>query len=220
MIKVLIAEDDAAMRKILTLYFEREGWLVSSTPDGSAALALLERESFDLAVLDWMMPGATGPAVCQTIKEWGLPVKTILLTAKGQNQDEIKGLESGADDYLRKPFEPKVLLLRIRKLLDADPIISCGALTLNLRTWSTAKNGERLDLNKRETELLAYFLRNQDRVLTREMLLDRVWGMDYTGEERTVDTHIKRLRAKIGHEMIVTKRGVGYVMERCDEPNC
>ncbi|MEG0377124.1 MAG: response regulator transcription factor [Eubacterium sp.] len=220
MIKILIAEDDKAMRKILSLYFEREGWQVKCAPDGSEALKWLEQEPFDLAVLDWMMPGASGPEICSTIKEWALPVKTILLTAKGQNQDEIEGLESGADDYLRKPFEPKVLLLRIRKLLEADRIVKCGALALNLRTWKAQKAGIPLDLNKKETELLAYFLRNQDRILTREILLDRLWGMDYEGEERTVDTHIKRLRAKIGHEMIKTKRGVGYVMERCDESDC
>ncbi|MEG0379807.1 MAG: response regulator transcription factor [Eubacterium sp.] len=217
MIRVLIAEDDPAMRKILKLYFEKEGYETDVAEDGIRAIEQLEQTTYDLAVLDWMMPGADGIAVLKAIKSLGLPVKTILLTVKGQIADEIEGFESGADDYVRKPFEPQVLLLRVRKLLNTDAVLAWGDLRLEEQHQRVLKGNTLLMLHKREYDLLAFLMRNPGRIISREMLLDRVWGMDYEGDDRTVDTHIKRLRAKIGKDTIKTYRGLGYALERCDE---
>lgn len=217
MIRVLIAEDDPAMRKILKLYFEKEGYQTDTAQDGIRAMEQLEKAAYDLAVLDWMMPGADGIAVIKAIRDWGLPIKTILLTAKGQITDEIQGFESGADDYVRKPFEPRVLLLRARKLLNTDTLLVFGDLRLDEKDQRALKGDIPLELHKREYDLLAFLMRNPGRIISREMLLDRVWGMDYEGDDRTVDTHIKRLRAKIGKTTIKTHRGLGYSLEQCNE---
>lgn len=217
MIRVLIAEDDPAMRKILKLYFEKEGFDTDTAVDGNEALEKLEKNTYDLAVLDWMMPGADGPEICQTIKAWSMPVKTILLTAKSQAKDEIEGFESGADDYVRKPFEPRVLLIRAKKLVKAAGTLSCGNLRLELESQRIFQNNHPLVLNKKEYELLTFFIRNPGMILSRELLLDRVWGMDYEGDDRTVDTHVKRLRLKIGKDRIKTHRGLGYSLVCGDE---
>lgn len=212
--KILIAEDDKDMRKILLLYFEKEGYEVSTAQNGKIALDLLFNTSYDLAILDWMMPEMDGIEVCQEIKKMNIPTKVLLLTAKTQTEDEIQGLKNGADEYIRKPFEPQVLLLRVKKLLNINQILTCNLLSLNIETKKVTKAGIELNLNKKEYDLLVLFLQNQGNILSREIILNKVWGMNYYGDDRTIDTHIKRLRAKIGNEYISTYRGLGYCMEK------
>lgn len=211
--KLLIADDDPAIRKIIRLYFENNNFEVTEAADGEQALSLLLLQPFDLAILDWMMPKMNGVEVCRELSGQSLPVKTILLTAKSEFQDELTGLESGADDYIRKPFEPMVLLLRAKKLLKIQELLICQNISLNPLTKTVKKDGLELLLSKTEYDLLAFFIKNQGITLSREQLLLGVWGYDYDGDPRTVDTHIKRLRLKIGEQLITTHRGVGYCME-------
>lgn len=215
--KILVAEDEPDMQKILQLYLVREGYEVFVAGDGEQALHLLCKEPFDLLIADWMMPGLDGIALCKEVRSYSLPVKIILLTAKGQAQDEIEGLTCGADDYMKKPFEPKILLLRIRKLFQLDDALQCGALRMDDKTKAVYLGPEELRLTQKELLLLRLFLLNKGTTLTRELLLERVWGSEYDGDERTLDTHIRRLRAKIGREYIATFVGLGYRMEEPHE---
>lgn len=212
--KILIAEDEKAMQKIIALYLKNQGYDVKIAQDGQSALNYIYNEQFDLVVLDWMMPFVSGIEICCEIRKLGIPTKVVILTAKSQTEDEIKALDCGADEYIRKPFEPRILILRIKKLLNLEDILYSGDLSLNIGTQKVTKNSEEIKLSKKEYELLAYFIQNKGIILQREKLLNRVWGLDYDGDERTVDTHVKRLRTKIGDNMIITHRGLGYCMEK------
>lgn len=213
--KILIAEDEPDMRKILQLYLEKEGYEVSAAKDGQEAFSQLCAEPFDLLVADWMMPNMSGLELCREARACSLPLKIIMLTAKGENEDELAGLTSGADDYIRKPFDPQILLLRIKKLLQLEDILTCGKLALHTKNQTVFAGTEEIRLTQKEFQLLQLFMRNKGIVLSRELLLDRVWGDAYDGDERTLDTHIRRLRSKIGKEAIKTYVGMGY---RMDEP--
>lgn len=210
--RILVAEDDKDMQKIIYLYLKKEGYEIEVASDGKQAFERLCQENFDLVILDWMMPNMDGISVCKAIKEYKIPTKIIMLTAKIEIENEIKGLSYGADDYIRKPFEPKILLLRIKKILRVEQELSCGNITLNQET-QIVKNGEQeVKLGKKEFDLLRVLLLNRGMILSRTQLLDKVWGMDYMGDERTVDTHIRRLRSKLGSKYIVTHVGLGYAM--------
>lgn len=235
---ILIAEDHPDLRKILTLYLQKEGYQVSVVSNGQEAITyLMERCGLkkeaknnlgltfskspsshapatlpDLLILDWMMPVQDGIQTCREIRALNLPIKILMLTAKGETEHEILGLTSGADDYVRKPFDIKVLLLRIKKLCHLEGILCCGDISLNQETFEVRKGNTRLALTKTEYEMLRYFLSNQRITLTREQLLNHAWGMDFEGDSRTVDTHIRRLRRKIGEEYIKTRIGIGYVI--------
>lgn len=235
---ILIAEDHPDLRKILTLYLQKEGYQVSVVSNGQEAITyLMERCGLkkeaknnlgltfskspsshapatlpDLLILDWMMPVQDGIQTCREIRALNLPIKILMLTAKGETEHEILGLTSGADDYVRKPFDIKVILLRIKKLCRLEGILCCGDISLNQETFEVRKGNTRLALTKTEYEMLRYFLSNQRITLTREQLLNHVWGMDFEGDSRTVDTHIRRLRRKIGEEYIKTRIGIGYVI--------
>lgn len=209
---ILIAEDDLDMQKILRLYLQKDGFKVSTVSNGREAVDFLAENQVDLVILDWMMPVQDGIQSCREIRLLHIPVKILMLTAKGENEEEIQGLSCGADDYLRKPFDIQVLLLRIRKLCRAENILSCQDILLNPDTMEVTRQEQRISLTKTEYELLKFFLSNQRRVLTREILLDRIWGVDYEGDVRTVDTTIRRLRKKIGEDTIQTRIGLGYVM--------
>ena len=235
---ILIAEDHPDLRKILTLYLQKEGYQVSVVSNGQEAITyLMERcgqkkeaknnlgLTFskspsshapatlpDLLILDWMMPVQDGIQTCREIRALNLPIKILMLTAKGETEHEILGLTSGADDYVRKPFDIKVLLLRIKKLCRLEGILCCGDISLNQETFEVRKGNIPVVLTRTEYELLRYFLTNQRIILTREQLLNQVWGMDFEGDSRTVDTHIRRLRRKIGEEYIKTRIGIGYVI--------
>lgn len=235
---ILIAEDHPDLRKILTLYLQKEGYQVSVVSNGQEAITyLMERCGLkkeaknnlgltfskspsshapatlpDLLILDWMMPVQDGIQTCREIRALNLPIKILMLTAKGETEHEILGLTSGADDYVRKPFDIKVLLLRIKKLCRLEGILCCGDISLNQETFEVRKGNIPVVLTRTEYELLRYFLTNQRIILTREQLLNHVWGMDFEGDSRTVDTHIRRLRRKIGEEYIKTRIGIGYVI--------
>lgn len=214
--RILIAEDEADMRKILRLYLERDGYEVETAGDGKEALDKLCAGHFDLLIADWMMPVMSGTLLLCQIKALSIPVKTVMLTAKGEAQDEVTGLTCGADDYIRKPFEPQVLLLRIRKLLQIEEELRCGDITLNRGLHRVMNGQEEVVLTLKEFNLLETLMKNKGITLSREALLNRVWGDDYDGDDRTVDTHIRRLRNKIGKQYITTFVGVGY---RMDEPH-
>ena len=209
---ILIAEDDTDMQKILKLYLQKDGYVVSVVSNGKEAIAFLSEHVVDLVLLDWMMPIQDGIQTCRDIRQLHIPTNILMLTAKGENEDEGQGLHCGADHYLRKPFDIQVLLLRIRKLCQTEDILSYQDILLNPQTMEVTKKGERISLTKTEYELLKFFLVNQRRILSRDMLLDHIWGMDYEGDIRAVDTAIRRLRKKIGENMIQTKIGLGYIL--------
>lgn len=210
--RIVIAEDDLDMQKILKLYLEKEGYQVVLAANGQEACRYLAEHPADLLLLDWMMPVMDGIEVCREIRALRIPIKILMLTAKGEPGHEISGLSCGADDYLRKPFDMQVLLLRIKKLCHLERYLCYQDICLDQETHRVTKNGEMLHLTKTEFQLLRCFLINQRLTLTRGQLLNQVWGLDFDGDERTIDTHIRRLRKKIGEDMIKTRVGIGYVL--------
>lgn len=210
---ILIADDSPEMVQILSAYIKKAGFTVFTAFDGEEALELFYTEKIDLAIIDWMMPKVDGIEVIKTIKSES-PVKILMLTAKTTGDDEFLSLSSGADDFLTKPFHPKVLVLRVKKLLGVTETITIKKLVINPAKLNFWRNDQRIDLTKKESDLLMFLVNNRGTILTREQLLIGVWGMDYDGVARTVDTHIRRLREKIGDEIITTKRGVGYLVEK------
>lgn len=215
--KVLIAEDDENMSKILKLYLQKEGYFVDAVFNGADAVSYLEDRKTDLLILDWMLPRKNGIEVCRELKQMDIPVKVIMVTAKSTTENELSGLTAGADDYIKKPFSMDVLLLRIKKLCNLETELKYRDIVLNPATHEVFKNHQPLEVTKKEFELLKYFLTNQKIILSREQILSCVWGMDYSGDARTVDTHIRRLRKKLGGSYIQTKIGTGYTMGDTDE---
>lgn len=215
--KILIAEDEKDMQKIIRLYLEKAGYEVTVSSNGREAFDKLCETSFDLLIADWMMPGMNGIELCREIRACSIPVKIIMLTAKGEVENEITGLMCGADDFIKKPFDPKILLLRIQKMFRLEEVLRCGSLMLNPENQAVFCGGEEIRLTQKEFQLLLILMKNKGMTLSREVLLDRVWGGDYDGDERTLDTHIRRLRGKIGKNFITTYVGMGYRMGEPDE---
>jgi DNA-binding response OmpR family regulator len=209
---ILIAEDEREMARVLSRYFEKEGFTVYLCHDGEEALNVFYANTFDVVVLDWMMPRLSGIDVCREIKELS-DTKVLMLTAKSETEDELKALGTGADDYLRKPFDPRILIVRVKKLADYKEVIRHEEITINLKKAKIYKSGKDLNATNIEFQLLKLFLSNKNCIFGREQLLNKIWGYDYDGTERTVDTHIRRLRKKIGEEVITTHRGLGYCVE-------
>lgn len=217
--KIMIVEDEIRMRKLLRDYFKKEGFEIIEASDGKEALSLLDKEFPNLIILDIMMPNMDGFTVCKHIRKTS-SIPIIFLTAKSEDEDKILGFELGADEYVTKPFSPKVLVARCKTLLRRvngtlggnDSNILIDDLTVNLNSREVKINGEEITLSPKEFDLLVYMINNKELVLTRNMLLDNVWGIDYYGDLRTVDTHIKRLREKLKHKsnLISTVRGSGY----------
>ncbi|MFC7394172.1 response regulator transcription factor [Scopulibacillus cellulosilyticus] len=210
---ILIVDDEKDMLKILKAYFEREGYDTFLAEDGEEALDIFYSNKIDLAILDWMMPHLNGISVCKEIKK-NSQAKVIMLTAKSENEDELMALNTGADDYVKKPFHPDILLTRAKKLLKEDAIVKFGDIKIDFKGKKIYKNDHDIQATKTEFELMRCFLKNQGHILSRKDLLDIVWGLDYIGEERTVDTHIRRLREKVGTGLIKTHRGLGYSLEK------
>lgn len=209
---ILVADDSPEMVQIVSAYLKKDGFTIYTALDGEAALDIFYREKLDLAIIDWMMPKMDGLAVIRTIKAES-SLKVLMLTAKSTGEDEFLSLSSGADDYITKPFHPQVLVFRVKKLLNLAHSFYIKELLIDPTTLKVWKNEQLLDLTKKEFDLLMMLVKNRGNILTREQLLIGVWGMTYEGVERTVDTHIRRLREKIGDEIITTKRGVGYFIE-------
>ena len=222
---ILIADDEARIRRLVSDFLKRDGHTILEAADGKTALELIEnrRPTLDLAILDVMMPGMDGFEVLREVREQEtgdnhLPV--MLLTARAEDADQVRGLEGGADDYVTKPFSPIVLAARVRTLLKregraASPIETIGCLSVNELRREVLVEGQPVDLTPKEYELLIYFKKNRSIALSRESILNAVWGYDYFGDLRTVDTHVKKLRAKLGDcgSMIETVRGYGYRFE-------
>jgi len=218
---VLIVEDDEDILQLLEYNFQSAGFDVAVARDGLDAMARIKRQRPDLVLLDIMLPGADGFEVCKTIKRdpKSAQVPVIMLTARGEEVDRIVGLELGADDYVVKPFSPRELILRARavlKRLSPDPapkqVLRKDGLNVDLDAHRAESHGEEIPLTATEFKLLAELFKSQGRVQTRDQLLNTVWGYEFEGYARTVDTHVRRLRQKLGSHasLVETVRGVGY----------
>ena len=222
MYKALIADDNKQIVSILSEYCKKNNFIVSTVFNGEDALKEVEENKFDIVLLDVMMPKKDGFDVCREVRKFS-NVPIIMITARGEDYEKIMGLEIGADDYIVKPFSPGEIIARINAILrritpkndDSEKIFSFDNLEIDLNNFTVKINNEIISLTKKEIEILWTLATNQNKVFTRENLLDLIWGFDYFGESRTVDTHIKRLRAKMDnyeHKKwnIKTIWGVGY----------
>lgn len=215
--KILIVEDEERIRKVVRSFLEKNGYVVREAADGEEGLDLFYEWNPDLVLLDVMMPKKDGYEVCRAIKsEKTTPV--LMLTAKTQEEDEIRGLEIGADDYIRKPFSLKILGLRLKNLL-GDEIYTIGNFKFVKNEKNIYFNDEIVDLPPKEYDLLYYLAKNHSKIFSREQILNNVWDLLCESDPRTVDTHIKNLRKKIGHEYITTVKGFGYKFEVKNENN-
>lgn len=219
MANILIVEDEKNMQEIIAEYMQRGGHTCFTADDGIDALMILKNNPMDLMILDLMMPSLDGFSVCKMARELStLPI--IMLTAKGSEDDKLKGYDLGADDYMTKPFSPKVLLAKANALLrrsfppSADTI-NAGKISLVPASHKVFADGQEIALTHKEYELLYFFMGNPGQIFSREQLLNRIWGYDFEGTTRTVDTHIKTLRQKLGGEgkHIVTLIRSGYKFE-------
>ena len=224
---VLIVEDEAALVTMLRYNLESEGYRVSEAVDGEEAILLVIEEPPDLILLDWMLPSLSGIEVCRRIRrnESARDVPIIMLTARGEDSDRVRGLDSGADDYITKPFSPRELMARVRAVLrrsqpsDHERLVY-GDIEMDLARHRVQRGGRDLHLGPTEYRLLRHFLESPGRVFSREQLLDAVWGRDVYVEARTVDVHIRRLRKTLNEgglpDLIRTVRSAGYAVDGAD----
>ena len=220
--RILVADDDESIVELITLYLQKDGFKVIAAGDGDEALRLLEQQAPDLVLLDIMMPAKDGWEVCRLIRQQS-SVPVIMLTARSEGYDKILGLELGADDYVTKPFNPRELVARVRAVLrrsrqkDDEPrLLRYSNLIINLDEFTVLKEGKTLSLTRKEFELLWHLASRPNQVFSREQLLSDLWGYEYTGDTRTIDTHVKRLRRKLGSGEtwdVKTIWGVGYKFE-------
>lgn len=221
-IKILVVDDESRMRKLVRDFLVREGYEVLEAGDGEEALDIFYSDKdISLLVLDVMMPRVDGWEVCREIRKTS-KVPIIMLTAKGDEQDELNGFEIGADEYISKPFSPKILVARVTALLrrvnkigEAADISEAGGIVMDKTAHTVSIDGQMIDLSVKEFELLDYFMNNAGIALSRERILDSVWSYDYFGDARTIDTHVKKLRNKLGDkgDYIKTVWGMGYKFE-------
>jgi two-component system, OmpR family, response regulator MtrA len=222
--QVLLVEDDRSVRESTSLLLERAGFKVTAVADGRDALDVLSRHDFEVVVLDILLPGLDGLEVCREIRRHS-QIPVVMLTARAETADVVAGLELGADDYVTKPFEGPELVARVRAVVrrataeEHSPVLHIRGLDIDPAAFSAHRDGKKVDLTATEFRLLHELARNVGQVLTREVLLERVWGYDYLGDSRLVDMALKRLRDKIGDDpkhpaYIATVRGVGYRFER------
>ena len=224
--KILVVDDERALVKGIKFNLENEGYTVDCGYDGNDAVNMAKKNSYDLIILDLMMPGKDGLEACQEIRSFST-VSVIMLTARSERHDLLLGFESGADDYITKPFDVLELKARVRALLRRAGISTAAAgekdagtvshaqITLDEAQRSAFKDGKEVELTMKEFDLILFLMKNPGKVYSREKLLDLVWGYDYLGDSRTVDVHIRRLREKLERdpaspELILTKWGVGY----------
>ncbi len=229
MAKILVVEDEESLAEAISFLLSKEGFEVEMAATGPAAIEAFDKAGADLILLDLMLPGLSGTEVCRQIRTKSA-VPIIMLTAKDSEIDKVVGLELGADDYVTKPYSSRELIARIRavlrrgELLDSTVevgVLTVGPVRLDIDRHIITVKGLPIALPLKEFELLEFLMRNSGRVLTRMQLIDRVWGSDYVGDTKTLDVHIKRLRAKIetdpaNPELIQTVRGMGYKMERIE----
>lgn len=222
--KILIADDESRIRKLVNDFLSREGHEIIEASDGKEALDVFYDKNPDLVILDVMMPKFTGLEVCKEIRE-SSSVPIIILTAKDTESDELSGFSSGADEYISKPFSPKILVARVNALLrrsstfNIEDVLDAGKIHIDINAHLVSVDGSEIVLSVKEFELLCYFINNQGIALSREKILDNVWDYDYFGDARTVDTHVKKLRAKLKEygKYIQTIWGMGYKFEVKEE---
>ncbi|MDR3596736.1 response regulator transcription factor [Clostridium sp.] len=218
--KILVVDDEPLIRKLVTDFLKKQGYSIIEAEDGKKAMELFKQEeNIDLIILDVMLPEYDGFTVCREIRKKS-KVPIIMLTARGEEFDEIFGLDIGADEYISKPFSPNILIARVNAVLRRSIVIDSdvkkfNGLTIDHAAHQVAIDGCIVDLSPKEYELLIYLSENYGKALSREQILDKVWGYDYYGDLRTVDTHINRLRIKLNEksEYIQTVRGYGYRFE-------
>ena len=227
MTSVLIVEDEESLADPLAFLLRKEGFEATVVADGPSALAEFDRAGADIVLLDLMLPGMSGTDVCKQLRARS-SVPVIMVTARDSEIDKVVGLELGADDYVTKPYSARELIARIRAVLRRggeaddpglyDGVLEAGPVRMDVERHVVSVNGEPITLPLKEFDLLEYLMRNAGRVLTRGQLIDRVWGADYVGDTKTLDVHVKRLRAKIepdpgSPKHLVTVRGLGYKLE-------
>ncbi len=220
-LKILVVDDESRMRKLVKDFLVKSNYEVVEAEDGEQALDIFfEQNDIDLIILDVMMPKMDGWQVCREIRAYS-KVPIIMLTAKTDERDELQGFELGVDEYISKPFSPKILVARVEAILrrtsqvSADDILEAGGIRIDKAAHSVTVDGKPIDLSYKEFELLTYFMENKGIALSREKILNSVWNYDYFGDARTIDTHVKKLRSKIGEKgnLIKTIWGMGYKFE-------
>lgn len=219
--KVLVVDDESRMRKLVKDFLTREGYTVLEAGDGMEAMDMFYADKdIALIILDVMMPKMDGWQVCREIREHS-KVPIIMLTARSEERDELQGFELGVDEYISKPFSPKILVARVEAILrrtkgaEAEDTMDAGGIMIDKAAHIVKIDGQTIDLSYKEFELLSYFVENQGIALSREKILNNVWNYDYFGDARTIDTHVKKLRSKLGDkgEYIKTIWGMGYKFE-------
>ena len=220
-LKILVVDDESRMRKLVKDFLTKKGFTVIEAGDGEEAVdKFFEEKDIALIILDVMMPKMDGWQVCREIRQYS-KVPIIMLTAKSDEKDELQGFDLGVDEYITKPFSPKLLVARVEAILRrsnvlaADDTMEAGGIELNKAAHEVLIDGKSVELSYKEFELLAYFMSNQGVALSRERILNNVWNYDYFGDARTIDTHVKKLRSKLGAkgEYIKTIWGMGYKFE-------
>ena len=217
-LKILVVDDETRMRKLVSDFLKKNGYQVIEAADGSEALDIFfEQQDIALIILDVMMPKMDGWQVCKELRAYS-KVPIIMLTAKSEERDELLGFELGVDEYITKPFSPKILVARVEAILRrvgagaSDDILEAGGIVVDRSAHSVTIDGEPVDLSYKEFELLVFFMENIGMALSREKILNSVWNYDYYGDARTIDTHVKKLRSKMGPkgDLIKTIWGLGY----------
>lgn len=219
---LLIVEDDPDIRRLLIIYFRDEDFNILEAETGEDAIRIFKKEKVDIVILDIMLPELDGLRVCEVLRETS-DVPVIMLTAKSQEEDKLRGFEYGADEYVTKPFSPKVLVARAHAMMNrtegrvgkAGNVFEKDGLSLNFSMGKVAVDGRMVDLTRKEYDLLVLLIQNEEVIVSKEIMLDKIWGFDYDGDPRVVDTLVKRLRKKLGDKStcIRTARGRGYVYE-------
>lgn len=219
--KILVVDDESRMRKLVKDFLQKNNYEVLEAGDGSEALDIFfEQNDIELIILDVMMPKMDGWQVCREIRNYS-KVPIIMLTAKGDEKDELQGFDLGVDEYISKPFSPKILVARVEAILRragkaaSGDVMEAGGIHLDQAAHMVTIDGQNVELSYKEFELLTYFMENKGIALSREKILNNVWNYDYFGDARTIDTHVKKLRSKLGvkGDMIKTIWGMGYKFE-------
>lgn len=220
-IKILVVDDESRMRKLVRDFLERQGFQVLEAEDGLRAMEIFyDDKDISLIILDVMMPKMDGWQVCREVRQ-SSKIPVIMLTARSEERDELQGFELGVDEYISKPFSPKILVARVEAILrrsnvlNPEEISDAGGITIDKAAHQVTIDGKGVELSYKEFELLAYFVENQGIALSREKILNNVWNYDYFGDARTIDTHVKKLRSKMGEKgnYIKTIWGMGYKFE-------
>ena len=222
--KILVVDDETEIADLIEVYLKNENYTVFKFYTAQEALNCIETTPIDLAILDIMLPDIDGFTLCKKIREHHTyPI--IMLTARGDERDELQGFQLGVDEYISKPFSPKILVARVEAILrrtnqlGQDEALTCGGITVDKTAHRVIIDGKDVDLSYKEFELLTYFMENKGIALSREKILNNVWNYDYFGDARTIDTHVKKLRSKLGEEgnLIKTIWGMGYKMDETAE---